>query len=68
MPVFPGVSDQTSAPPYLTPKAAKAVMKGWHSQCGITGGWLWIFDQIQGTRQVRQYARAITKGVGGGAR
>ena len=66
VPVYPGVSDQTSAPPYKTPAQARATMKNWRMQCGITGGWLWIFDQIAGTRQVQQYAKAITKGVGGG--
>ena len=40
-------------------------MKNWHTQCGITGGWLWIFDQIAGTDLVRKYAHAITSGVGG---
>jgi hypothetical protein len=64
VPVYPGVSDQSSAPPYLTPPQAKAAMQNWHKQCGITGGWLWILDQIAGTKQVRQYAQAITKGVG----
>lgn len=68
VPVYPGVSDQTSAPPYLTPAQAKTTMKNWHTQCGITGGWLWIFDQIAGTNLVRQYAHAITRGVGGAAR
>jgi hypothetical protein len=68
VPVYPGVSDQPSAPPYLTPAAAKTAMKNWHTQCGITGGWLWIFDQIAGTSQVRKYAHAITRGVRGAAR
>ena len=68
VPVYPGLSDQTSAPPYKTPKQAKQALKAWHNQCGITGGWLWIFDQIAGTRQVHQYATAMTKGVGGVAR
>jgi hypothetical protein len=68
VPVYPGVSDQTSAPPYLTPAAAETAMQNWHTQCGITGGWLWIFDQIAGTDQVRQYAHAINKGVGRRAR
>jgi hypothetical protein len=68
VPVYPGVSDQTSAPPYLTPAEAKTAMKNWHTQCGITGGWLWIFDQIAGTNLVRKYAHAITSGVGGAAR
>ena len=67
VPVFPGISDQTSAQPYLTPAQTQAQMKQWHSQCGITGGWVWILDQIVGTSQVKQYARAITKGVGGTA-
>ena len=63
VPVFPGISDQTSAPPFLTPAQTQTAMQGWHSQCGITGGWVWIFDQIAGTAQVRQYAHAITSGV-----
>ena len=65
VPVYPGVSDQPSAPPDLTPAEAKTAMKNWHAQCGITGGWLWIFDQIAGTNLVRKYAHAITNGVGG---
>jgi hypothetical protein len=63
VPVFPGVSDQSSAPPDLTPAQAQAQMLSWHKQCGITGGWLWIFDQIAGTKEVKQYASAIDKGV-----
>jgi hypothetical protein len=68
VPVYPGVSDQTSAPPYLTPAEAETAMQNWHTQCGITGGWLWIFDQIAGTNLVRKYAHAITRGVRGAAR
>ncbi len=68
VPVLPGISDQPSAPPYLSPAQTLAAMQGWHSQCGITGGWVWIFDQIAGTRQVRRYAHAISSGVGGAAR
>jgi hypothetical protein len=64
VPVFPGLSDQPSAPPYMTPKQAKDTLQNWHNQCGITGAWLWIFDQIQGTKQVKQYARAMNNGVG----
>jgi len=68
VPVYPGISDQSSAPPYLTPAQAETTLQNWHKQCGITGGWLWIFDQIAGTKQVKQYAHAMDKGVGGGAR
>ncbi|HEY3639026.1 MAG TPA: hypothetical protein VGK90_12830 [Rhizomicrobium sp.] len=65
VPVYPGISDQSSAPPYMSPTQAETAMKNWHSQCGITGGWLWIFDQIAGTKQVKQYAHDMTKGVEG---
>jgi hypothetical protein len=65
VPVFPGISDQSSAPPYLNPTQTQAAMTRWHTQCGIIGGWVWIFDQIAGTKQVKQYAHAITTGVGG---
>jgi hypothetical protein len=64
VPVYPGISDQPSAPPYKTPTQAKQAMQNWHSQCGITGGWLWIFDQIAGTNKVKQYAHAMNKGLG----
>jgi hypothetical protein len=65
VPVYPGLSDQTSAPPFKTPTAAEAQLKTWHTQCGITGAWLWIFDQIAGTAQVKEYAKDMTDGVEG---
>ena len=68
VPVFPGLSDQTSAPPHVTPAQAEAKLKAWHDQCGITGAWLWIFDQIAGTDLPKQYAHAMTRGVNGKAR
>jgi len=68
VPVYPGLSDQTSAPPYDTPAAAEAALKNWHAQCGITGAWLWIFDQISGTKQVKQYAQDMIAGVSGGTK
>jgi hypothetical protein len=67
VPVYPGLSDQTSAPPYSSPAQAESRLANWHSQCGISGGWLWIFDQIAGTDQVKEYAKDMTKGVSGNA-
>jgi hypothetical protein len=67
VPVFPGLSDQHSAPPYVTPDQAQAKLKTWHGQCGITGAWLWIFDEIAGTDLPKQYAHAMKKGVSGTA-
>jgi len=63
VPVYPGLSDDHGAPPFLTPDQAEAKLKTWHDQCGITGAWLWIFDQIAGTKLVKQYATDMTKGV-----
>ncbi|MBV8798456.1 MAG: hypothetical protein JO208_01400 [Alphaproteobacteria bacterium] len=65
VPVYPGLSDQTSAPPYSSPELAKQRLAAWHAQCGITGGWLWIFDQIKGTDLPKQYAHKMIKGVSG---
>ena len=67
VPVFPGLSDQPSAPPYSTPQQAKDKLANWHTQCGITGAWLWIFDQIAGTDLPRKYAHAMARGVSGTA-
>jgi len=67
VPVYPGLSDQPSAPPYSSPSQAQSRLANWHAQCGITGGWLWIFDQIAGTDQVKEYAKDMTKGVSGNA-
>lgn len=63
VPVFPGLSDQASAPPKVTPAQAEAKLKTWHTQCGITGAWLWIFDEIKGTDLPKQYAKDMIKGV-----
>jgi hypothetical protein len=37
----------------------------WHRKCAVSGGWVWIFDQIAGTNQVAKYAKAINLGDGG---
>jgi len=65
VPVYPGLSDDHHAPPFVTPDQAETKLKGWHDQCGITGAWLWIFDQIAGTTLPKQYAHAMTRGVQG---
>jgi hypothetical protein len=65
VPVFPGLSDQHGAPPYSSPAQAQTRLKAWHDQCGITGAWLWIYDEIDGTDLVKQYARAMRRGVNG---
>jgi hypothetical protein len=61
VPVYPGLWDQN-----YTPSQMNIIMSAWHAQCGISGGFLWIYDDIVGKNLASQYATAITTAVGGG--
>jgi hypothetical protein len=41
----------------------QTIMTGWHEQCGIIGGFMWIYDDIVGTGLAAQYAAAINTAV-----
>jgi hypothetical protein len=58
VPVFPGVWDKN-----YTPSQVQAVMRGWHKECGIIGGFMWIYDDFVGNGLAKKYATAINKGV-----
>ncbi|HEV2468379.1 MAG TPA: hypothetical protein VGS78_04235 [Candidatus Sulfotelmatobacter sp.] len=58
VPVFPGLWDQ-----YDTPSQVQTTMSGWHSQCGILGGFMWLYDDFVGTGEAAQYASAINNAV-----
>jgi hypothetical protein len=60
VPVWPGLWDQND-----TPSQVQSIMTGWNSQCGINGGFLWLYDDIVGTGLAAQYAAAINNAVGG---
>ena len=60
VPVFPGLWDQDD-----TPSQVQTTMSGWHSQCGIIGGFMWLYDDFVGTGLAAQYAAAINAAVGG---
>jgi hypothetical protein len=60
VPVFPGLWDQDD-----TPSQVESIMSGWHSQCGIIGGFMWLYDDFVGTGLAAQYASAINTAVGG---
>jgi len=62
VPVWPGLWDQND-----TPSQVQSIMSGWNSQCGINGGFLWLYDDIVGTGLAAQYATAINNAVGGKA-
>ncbi len=58
VPVFPGLWDQ-----YDTPSQVQTTMSGWHSQCGIIGGFMWLYDDFVGNGLAAQYASAINNAV-----
>lgn len=58
VPVFPGLWDQVD-----TPSQVQTIMTGWHDQCGILGGFMWIYDDFVGTGLAAQYAAAINTAV-----
>jgi hypothetical protein len=59
VPVFPGLWDKND-----TPSQVESIMSGWHSQCGIIGGFMWLYDDFVGNGLAAQYASAINTGVG----
>jgi hypothetical protein len=58
VPVWPGLWDQVD-----TPAQVQSIMTGWHSQCGIAGGFMWLYDDFVGTGLAAQYASAINTAV-----
>ena len=58
VPVLPFVWDRD-----LTPKQTYRQMNAWHTQCGIVGGGLWLYDDFVGTGEAAKYAKAVNKGV-----
>lgn len=58
VPVFPGLWDQDD-----TPAQVESTMSAWHSQCGILGGFMWLYDDFVGTGLAAQYASAINTAV-----
>ena len=60
VPVWPGLWDQDD-----TPSQVQSIMSGWHSQCGINGGFMWLYDDFVGNGLAAQYAAAINNAVAG---
>jgi len=58
VPVFPGLWDADD-----TPSQVQTIMTGWHTQCGILGGFMWLYDDFVGTGLAAQYASAINNAV-----
>jgi hypothetical protein len=58
VPVFPGLWDKNDSPSQV-----ESIISGWHKECGIIGGFMWIYDDFVGNGEAKQYAHAINKGV-----
>jgi hypothetical protein len=58
VPVFPGLWDAND-----TPSQVQSIMTGWHSQCGILGGFMWLYDDFVGNGLAAKYASAINTAV-----
>ena len=59
VPVFPGLWDRGN-----TPGTVQSRMSGWNSQCGISGGFMWLYDDFVGNGDAAKFANAIDKAVG----
>ncbi len=58
VPVWPGLWDKVD-----TPSQVQSIMTGWNAQCGINGGFMWLYDDFVGTGLAAQYAAAINAAV-----
>lgn len=58
VPVFPGLWDQN-----YTPSQVGSIMEGWHDECSILGGFMWIYDDFVGNGLAKKYAAAINNAV-----
>lgn len=59
VPVYPGLWDRGQSASQVESR-----ISGWHSQCGISGGFMWIYDDFVGNGMAAKYAQAIEVGAG----
>ncbi|BDI34313.1 hypothetical protein CCAX7_63640 [Capsulimonas corticalis] len=57
IPVYPGVDSGANSP-----SSVQTLMTNWKNQCGISGGWMWLYDGFIGNAAA--YASAINNGIG----
>ena len=58
VPVWPGLWDLNDSPSQV-----QNIMSGWNNQCGINGGFMWLYDDFVGNGLAAQYAAAINAAV-----
>ncbi|WP_266159813.1 hypothetical protein [Dyella silvatica] len=70
VPVYPGLEDDTlSDGGNATPAQVQSTISGWQKKCGISGGFLWLYDDIKGKTTgtistTAAYANAFNAGLG----
>jgi len=66
IPVYPGFADQSgSTTPSYSPTQVQTVLTGWHTTCGISGAFMWLYDTFPpGSGLATQYANAIKSATG----
>lgn len=57
IPVYPGLWNN-----FDSPASVQTKMTNWKNQCGISGGWMWLYDGFIGN--AAQYAAAINNAIG----
>lgn len=60
VPVFPGLWDEDD-----TPSQVQSTLSGWKAECGISGGFMWLYDDFVGNGLAAQYATAINTASSG---
>ena len=58
IPVYPGLWSR-----FHSPARVEAQMARWHKDFGISGGFMWIYDDFDNSPKVAQYASAITNAL-----
>lgn len=59
IPIYPGLWDTKD-----TPAGVQTKLTNWKKQCGIQGGFMWLYDDFKGTAATKQYANAINTAIG----
>jgi hypothetical protein len=59
VPLFPGLWDHGN-----TPGTVKTKMTTWHKDCGIVGGFMWLYDDFVGNGMAKKFAKSMDNAVG----
>ena len=58
IPVYPGLWGGTGRD---TPGTVENRMNGWKNECGISGGFMWVYDDFDNSPRVAAYASALNR-------